>query len=306
MTTYSKETALYDTGAIAGDISTAGQTASKYITYVDADTGIRVHNANDTDNYLQLNATGSELFRDGTSVAKFGETARVGADETDRVEISAGEFAVYAATGARPLYSSVTGTSVTRKTPLHWFNQTMFSVASKRPSGDTYTTTADLNQISNGSTFYINIESQRESGMLPVTDGWARYTYDAVDAWEVDFTKSTSSTAVTKSKTMLFPKHYGSGYVVTEYTNITVTVSYKGSDSTITVSVAFATGGSSTASGRVRVINATSNTTYLISATSIDGVFQISCDSTLNTGIADDDLYATLTTLGWNTTPVIV
>lgn len=77
MATYTKETALYDTGKIGSDISDAGETASKYITAVDQN-GIKVHAENGTNvNYSLINGEGLEVFQgtstsDSKSVAKFG------------------------------------------------------------------------------------------------------------------------------------------------------------------------------------------------------------------------------------------
>lgn len=77
MATYTKETALYDTGKIGTDITGAGQTASKYITAVDQN-GIKVHAENGTNvNYSLINGEGLEVFQgtstsDSKSVAKFG------------------------------------------------------------------------------------------------------------------------------------------------------------------------------------------------------------------------------------------
>lgn len=78
MPTYSKETALYDTGAIAADIDAAGDTADTYITAVDQN-GIKVHAANNVGtNYAGIDATGMDVVKGGASVAKFGETTRIG------------------------------------------------------------------------------------------------------------------------------------------------------------------------------------------------------------------------------------
>ena len=78
MPTYSKETALYDTGAIAAGIDAAGDTADTYITAVN-NNGIRVHAANNpTTNYAGIDATGMDVVKGGTSVAKFGEAVRIG------------------------------------------------------------------------------------------------------------------------------------------------------------------------------------------------------------------------------------
>ena len=68
MTTYSKETALYNAGAIASDINEAGTKASKYITSI-GDYGIKVHPYNDTTstedlyNYAKIDSSGMEIYK---------------------------------------------------------------------------------------------------------------------------------------------------------------------------------------------------------------------------------------------------
>lgn len=93
MATYTKETALYDTGKIGSDISDAGETASKYITAVDQN-GIKVHAENGTNvNYSLINGEGLEVFQgtsasDSKSVAKFGSIARVGSEDDASITIT--------------------------------------------------------------------------------------------------------------------------------------------------------------------------------------------------------------------------
>ncbi len=93
MATYTKETALYDTGAIATDIGAAGETASKYITAVDQN-GIKVHaESSDNINYSLINAEGMEIFKgttvsDSKSVAKFGDTTRIGTENDASITIT--------------------------------------------------------------------------------------------------------------------------------------------------------------------------------------------------------------------------
>lgn len=87
MATYTKETALYDTGAIANDIGEAGETASKYITAVDQN-GIKVHAENNTNvNYTVINAEGMEVYDDSVSVAKFGAVTRIGTEDDASITI---------------------------------------------------------------------------------------------------------------------------------------------------------------------------------------------------------------------------
>lgn len=74
----SKETSIYCDGAIANGIDEAGNTADTYITAVDQN-GIKVHAANNVGtNYAGIDATGMDVVKGGTSVAKFGETTRIG------------------------------------------------------------------------------------------------------------------------------------------------------------------------------------------------------------------------------------
>ena len=93
MTTYSKETALYDTGAIKNGIDEAATTATNYLTTISGTTGISVHTANDEKNFVNMNSTdGVTIYRniDGTAtdVANFGEKIRVGKEDDGNIYIS--------------------------------------------------------------------------------------------------------------------------------------------------------------------------------------------------------------------------
>lgn len=55
--------------------NTANTNATKYITYVDAEHGIRVHNENDMNNFSQLNSGGMQVYQAGDEVASFGGNA---------------------------------------------------------------------------------------------------------------------------------------------------------------------------------------------------------------------------------------
>jgi len=104
MTTYTKETALYDTGAIGDGISEAGETASKYITVIDQN-GIKVHAENNpTTNYTQIDGNGMEVFEGGISVASFGtDGARLGEKTGAHSEIDANGQRFYAEDGTTQL-----------------------------------------------------------------------------------------------------------------------------------------------------------------------------------------------------------
>lgn len=109
MTTYSKETALYDTGAIATDIAEAGNTAEKYITKID-DNGIKVHayddtnEVADTNNYTRITSNGMEVFQNGESVSSFGGSVRIGKNaDAARVNISSTQLDIVTAEGVGAL-----------------------------------------------------------------------------------------------------------------------------------------------------------------------------------------------------------
>ena len=88
MATYTKETALYDTGKIGNDIAAAGQTATSYLTTVSGTTGISVHDANDTDNFVNMNSEGVGIYQDGTNVAQFGAVTRIGTTEDASITLA--------------------------------------------------------------------------------------------------------------------------------------------------------------------------------------------------------------------------
>ena len=89
MPTYSKETALYNTGAIGNDIQAAGQTATNYIG-IDGN-GIKIANANPTTatTYQLQTSTGTEFVASGDSVAEFGGSgARIGKTDGARISVT--------------------------------------------------------------------------------------------------------------------------------------------------------------------------------------------------------------------------
>lgn len=87
MATYTKETALYDTGKIGNDIASAGQTATNYLTTISGTSGISVHNANDTANFVNINSEGVGVYQGGVNVAQFGATTRIGTDTDASITI---------------------------------------------------------------------------------------------------------------------------------------------------------------------------------------------------------------------------
>lgn len=72
----------------------AAKTANNYITNV-TNAGIRVHPADDTDNYAAIDANGMSVVRDSESVAHFGESTRIGVEDGNHALLDSDSFDIY-------------------------------------------------------------------------------------------------------------------------------------------------------------------------------------------------------------------
>ena len=76
----------------------AENTAGSYITYINATDGIKVHNSNDSSNYLQLNSTAISLYKGGTERMKLdANNLRLG-DSTNYANVNSNGLQVYKGT----------------------------------------------------------------------------------------------------------------------------------------------------------------------------------------------------------------
>ena len=91
--------------------SGAENTALSYITYVNSTDGIKVHNLNDSSNYVQINSDGTNVYKGGVSVAQYGDTAMIGpvANNNARTFISGGS----ASGGMDVIYRNGSGSDTT-------------------------------------------------------------------------------------------------------------------------------------------------------------------------------------------------
>jgi hypothetical protein len=76
-------------------IQQASQEASKYITTISGRDGVCVHNADDYDNYLNLNGTTLDVYVDNAKMASYGDEATIGNDSESHVVVSDNGFDVY-------------------------------------------------------------------------------------------------------------------------------------------------------------------------------------------------------------------
>ena len=86
----------------------ASQSATKYITRID-DGGIFISPGNQSPttsasgNSVKINASGMEVYKGGTSVAAYGDTARIGVSSKQRVEVASSAVDIYSPDNAKRL-----------------------------------------------------------------------------------------------------------------------------------------------------------------------------------------------------------
>ena len=94
-----REVALYNQSGIENGIESAEDRASKvatsFITRVSESEGIKVHNADDLTDYIQINSNGVDMVNDNVSIANFGESARVGKTDSSRFVMNADSLEAY-------------------------------------------------------------------------------------------------------------------------------------------------------------------------------------------------------------------
>ena len=101
----SKDLYAYKDGAFGPvsirEASAAAKTATTYITHID-DNGITIHPKSTTNNRAAINANGMEVFKGNVSVASYGDTARIGKANGDRVVVDSTDgITIYKANSKR-------------------------------------------------------------------------------------------------------------------------------------------------------------------------------------------------------------
>lgn len=202
MATYTKETALYDTGKIGSDISDAGETASKYITAVDQN-GIKVHAENGTNvNYSLINGEGLEVFQgtsvsDTKSVAKFGSTARIGKETGSNTELSNTSIIMF--DGQSPILQMSGTGATTRKIDI-------YKSFESTSAGSSRTFNVDFSDSSATYALYIYHNNQIISSLAVSSSMPTISPHTSSKSIRYD-----SSTTVSVSTTVGYTKYTGSG-----------------------------------------------------------------------------------------------
>ena len=251
MTTYSKETALYDTGAIANDINAASLTAEKYITRID-DAGIKVHayddehDVADNDNYTKITSDGMEVFKDGDSVADFGSTVRLGGAIVDeqasgsRTEILPGGVSIYSPNNiaAFEVQSSGSQKSIWKSTGSTTSEQVVTLnnnvMAATKTLGSYGTHSPDISSGKIKIRITNVLRYVRRSGSIIVDDQRVSYSKELV------FTKPSGSSIGTETTLSTTLRMYTSS-TSSSTSNMTINVTYNTGNDTYTLQKGAAT-----------------------------------------------------------------
>lgn len=101
---------MFEKGATTDwSLATEDTTVNKYITTIN-NNGIQIHAANTTNNYIQLNNSGMEIYNDNLSIASYGETSRIGLSSGARFIIDSSQLQAYNSDGK--LYFQVTSEGI--------------------------------------------------------------------------------------------------------------------------------------------------------------------------------------------------
>lgn len=194
------------------------KTATNYITQIN-DEGIFVSPANQSPttsaagNSVKIDGEGMTIYRDGDSVAFYGEYARVGKEDDNTFYIRNNGFSLYsAAAGKNAIHSSTTDIQLTTMKTIALYYLGI-------PSGQTQTFPLErLSPYSDGTPITVTLSVEGEYKTI-------RHLNEKV----FSFTKNTSSTTQSASMNMVFLTNSGSK--VTK----SVTVKYTGSTNTFVV-----------------------------------------------------------------------
>lgn len=98
---------------ILSDISNAAKTATNYLTTISGTTGISVHSAGDTSNFVNMNSNGVFVYKGGTQRAQFADTTIIGkpyvsgaTDNESRIEMDYHSFKLTDREGSDYVYLS--------------------------------------------------------------------------------------------------------------------------------------------------------------------------------------------------------
>lgn len=95
----------------------ASTKATNYIT--EDETGINIHNTNDSDNYTHIDFNGMDIYQAGEKVADFGSDTLIGAEGSGQLAMDSEHIAMYTADGATAFEISASGSTRTQTISIY-------------------------------------------------------------------------------------------------------------------------------------------------------------------------------------------
>ena len=106
------------------DLQSPSKIMSKHITEI-GDSGIKVHATEGVNsNYVEIDSDGLEIYKDGVSVASYGDTTKIGKDDEKHIEITPTAFTVFDEDSSTPFAIS---TSKSKRTLTKGFGTSVGS-----------------------------------------------------------------------------------------------------------------------------------------------------------------------------------
>lgn len=162
----------------------AATKATNYITTISSE-GIQVHaDDNTTSNYVQINADGMEIYKGGSSKAFYGDTARIGAEDSSHLLIEGNAIRGISSSGGHFFEVSDNGGSQTNIS-----RTSLGTIYSNTATSVDLSTISEWSEISSGGTFYLSTEYYAK-----VDNVVKRYSYKTDT-----YTKGTTKTSNTYS-----------------------------------------------------------------------------------------------------------
>lgn len=192
-----REVALYNQGGIQNGIDGAEDRASKvatsFITRVSESEGIKVHNADDLTDYIQINSNGVDLVNDNASIANFGESARVGKTDSSRFVMGADSLEAYDDNNAK--YFEVSANGMTYGSNTAASTSYADSKASAAQSAAISTAAADATAKANNAKLYADNYITEDSTGIQVHSANDSSNYTHIGSGGMDVRVSGDSVA---------------------------------------------------------------------------------------------------------------
>lgn len=138
----------------------ASTKATNYIT--EDETGIKIHNTNDDDNYTHIDFNGMDIYQGGDKVADFGADTLIGAEGSGQLAMDSEHIAMYTADGAIAFEISASGNPKTQTISIY-----QNTLIGKYVSSSNYGTELDIDRsIASGTEITVDKIALGSNGVI--------------------------------------------------------------------------------------------------------------------------------------------